>query len=225
MKFLEPKDWYKKTRIERTIKSLRKNEFEVFYFNKKEEAVNKIMELIPLKATVGIGGSVTLRQLDIPEKLRKRGNKTEDHWFILEEKGISSQNSFTTHGPVEVRRNQLNSDVFITSTNAITENGELINIDGAGQRVAAMIFGPKKVIVVAGINKLTRDLEEGLWRAKNIAASINAKRFNKATPCTITGICSDCDSPDRVCGTTTIIHRKMRYTPLTIILIDEDLGY
>ena len=88
-----------------------------------------------------------------------------------------------------------------------------------------MIFGPKKVIVVTGVNKITKDLEEGLWRARNIAATINAKRLNKNTPCASTGVCSNCDSPDRICGTTTIIHRYMRYTPLTIILINEELGY
>ena len=219
MKLLEAKEWFKKIRVEKTIKSLKKHGFEVFHFNTKKEAVDKIMEIIPLKAVVGIGGSITLRELDLPEKLRKRGNKTEDHWFAREQKETSSEEI------LEVRKNQINSDVFITSTNAITEKGELVNIDGGGQRVAAMIFGPKKVIVVVGINKITKDLEEGLWRARNIAAPINAKRLNKNTPCVATGICNDCDSPDRMCGVTTILHRNMRYTPLTIILIDEDLGY
>ena len=218
LKLLEAKEWFKKIRVEKTLKSLRKHGFEVFYFKSKEEAIDKIMEIIPLKAVVGIGGSVTLRELDIPEQLRKRGNKTEDHWFEIK-KGKNSKEI------LEVRRNQINSDVFITSTNAITENGELVNIDGGGQRVAAMIFGPKKVIVVAGTNKITKDIEEGLWRTSNIASPINAKRLNRNTPCATTGICSDCDSPDRICGATTIIHRQMRNTPLTIILIDEDLGY
>lgn len=215
---LETKKWFKKIRIEKTLKSLKKHGFEVFYYNRKEEAIEKIMKIIPLKAIVGIGGSVTLRELDIPEKLRKRGNKTEDHWYERK-KGTSSEEI------LKVRKNQINSDVFITSTNAITENGELVNIDGGGQRVAAMIFGPKKVIVVAGINKITKDLEEGIWRARNIAAPINAKRLNRNTPCAVTGICNDCDSPDRICGATTILHKQMRDTPLTIILIDEDLGY
>ena len=218
LKLLEAKEWFKKIRVEKTIKSLRKHGFEVFYFNTKEEAADKIMELIPSKAVVGIGGSVTLRELDIPEKLRKRGNKTEDHW-IERKKGTS------TEGILQVRRNQINSDVFLTSTNAITEEGELINIDGGGQRVAAMIFGPKKVIVVAGINKISKDLEEGIWRARNIASPINAKRLNRNTPCAVTGICNDCDSPERICGATVIYHKQMRNTPLTIILIDEDLGY
>jgi L-lactate utilization protein LutB len=218
LKLLEAREWYKKISVDKTINSLRKHGFEVFHFKTKEEAANKILNIIPLTTVVGIGGSVTLRELDIPEKLRKRGNKTEDHW-LERQKGTSPEKI------LQVRRNQINSDVFITSTNAITENGELVNIDGGGQRVAAMIFGPKKVIVVAGVNKIAKDLEEGIWRVRNIASPINAKRLNRNTPCAVTGICNDCDSPERICGVTAIYHKQMRNTPITIILIDEDLGY
>ena len=215
---IEAKKWFKKLQIERTVKSLKKHGFEVFFFNTKEDASNKIIDLISPNAVVGIGGSVTLRELGIPDKLRARGNITEDHWWARQKESSSEE-------ILEVRRSQLTSDVFIASANAITETGEIINIDGGGQRVAAMIFGPKKVIVVAGSNKISRNLEEGLWRARNVASPINARRLHRKTPCASTGICNDCNSPDRICGATTIIHKQMRDTPLTIILVEEDLGY
>jgi len=103
--------------------------------------------------------------------------------------------------------------------------GELVNIDGTGQRVSAMIFGPKKVIVVAGVNKIAGDLDEGLWRASNVASSMNAKRLSRKTPCVSTGECSDCDSPERICNITTVIHRRPRSTDLTVILVGMELGY
>jgi hypothetical protein len=115
--------------------------------------------------------------------------------------------------------------VFITSTNAVTETGELVNIDGTGQRVAAMIFGPGRVVVVAGVNKITGDLEEGLWRASNVAAPMNARRLHPKTPCAETGECSDCVAPGRICGITTIIHRRPSKTPFTVVLVGEKLGY
>jgi len=126
---------------------------------------------------------------------------------------------------MEVRRAHINSDVFITSTNAVTETGELVNIDGTGQRVAAMIFGPGRVVVVAGVNKITGDLEEGLWRASNVAAPMNARRLRSETPCVETGECDDCVAPGRICGITTIIHRRPSRTPFTVVLVGEKLGY
>ena len=167
---------------------------------------------------VGLGGSVTLREIGVPHALKERGFKVADHWIARAKKASANE-------ILELRRQQLNSDVFITSTNALTENGELVNIDGAGQRVAAMIFGPKKVVIVAGANKIVKDLEEGFYRARNIAAPINAKRLDRSTPCAVTGICSDCDSGDRICNVTTIIHRKPGITNATVIIVGEELGY
>jgi len=206
------------SRVERTLGSLRGNGFEAMFLKGREEALHEILELVPVDALVGIGGSVTLRELGLPEALRARGNTVADHWEARE-------NGASTEEVTRIRRLQLNSDVFITSTNALTEKGELVNIDGGGQRVAAMIFGPRRVIVVAGVNKITRNLEEGLHRARNVAAPMNAKRLNRKTPCASTGACSDCDSEDRICGATTMIQRSLRNTPTTVILVGEKLGY
>jgi hypothetical protein len=215
---IDAKRWYQETKIENTLKSLKANGFEAIYEPTKEKAVSKLLELIPKDATVGLGGSVTLREMNIPDILRERGNKVADHW-VARQKGASFEDV------LKIRRQQINSDVFITSTNALTETGELINIDGGGQRVAAMIFGPKKVYVVAGINKIVRDVNEGLWRASNVASPINAKRLNRNTPCVKSGTCSDCRTEDRICRATTIIHRKLRCTELAVLIVGEELGY
>lgn len=215
---LEARKWYRDLKVEKTLNALKKNGYEVLYVPKKEEAVSKLLELVPTDAVVGIGGSVSLREMGLPRLLKSRGNQVADHWEARE-RGDSWEKV------METRRLQLNSDVFITSTNALTETGQLINIDGTGQRVAAMIFGPKKVVVVTGVNKIVKDLEEGHWRARNVASPINARRANRKTPCTVTGECSDCDSVERVCNITTIIHRRPRDTDVTIILVGEELGY
>jgi len=214
----EINSWYTKLIVDRTLEALRKNGFEAVYAPDKAEAVSRILEIVPSDALVGLGGSVTLREMGLPEALKARGNRVADHWEARE-------NGASAEEVLEIRRAQLNSDAFITSTNAVTETGELINIDGGGQRVAAMIFGPKKVIIVAGTNKIARDLDEGLHRARNVAASMNAKRLNRRTPCAVTGACSDCDSEERICNVTTIIHRRSRSTDTTVILVGEKLGY
>jgi hypothetical protein len=130
-----------------------------------------------------------------------------------------------TRGGHEDKKASGNSDVLLTSTNAITETGQLVNIDHAGQRVAAMIFGPKKVIIIAGINKIVRDVDEALKRVKNVAAPMNAKRLNMNVPCAVTGTCTDCDSQDRMCNVTTIIERKPVHTRVIVMLLREELGY
>jgi len=215
---IEARDWYDKLMVDRTLKALRRNGFEALYASDKKEAVSMVLEMVPVDALVGLGGSVTLRELGIPEALKSRGHRVADHWEAREKGALAGE-------ILEIRRQQLNSDVFITSTNALTEAGELVNIDGGGQRVAAMIFGPRKILVVAGANKIARDLEEGLHRARNVAAPMNAKRLKIRTPCALTGACSDCESEDRICNVTTILHRRPRNADITVVLVEERLGY
>lgn len=215
---LKAREWYKGLKVERTLEALKKNGFEALYAPTREEAVSKVLDFVARGAVVGLGGSVTLRELGLPDILRSRGHEVADHWE-------AGRRGATSDEVLEIRRKHINSDVFITSTNAVTENGELINTDGGGQRVAAMIFGPKRVVVVAGVNKIVGDLKEGLDRVRNVASPMNARRLNRNTPCVVTGVCSDCDSPDRICNATTIIHKKMRNTDTAIILVGEKLGY
>jgi hypothetical protein len=126
-----------------------------------------------------------------------------------------------------IRRRHFDADVFLTSSNAITEDGKLINIDGLGNRVAAMVFGPKKVIIVAGINKIVKDVEDGIRRIREVSAPMNVKRFSGETPCTRDGYCNldDCQPPDRHCHILTIIEKRPMKTETTVVLVGENLGY
>ncbi len=215
---LEVRDWHAGVRVENTLKALRRNRFDAVYYATAEEAVAGVLGMVPEGASVGVGGSVTLREMGLMDALEARGVEPADHWK-------AGQGGASREEVLAIRRRHLNSDVFITGTNAVTETGELVNIDGTGQRVAAMIFGPKKVVVVAGVNKITGDLEEGLWRASNVAAPMNARRLHPKTPCAETGECDDCVVPGRICSVTTIIHRRPRQTPFTGVLVGEKLGY
>jgi hypothetical protein len=214
----EAKTWYQELRIKRTVEALKKNGFDVLTTSSVEEALDKVLALIPLESLVGIGGSVTLREIGLPEALRRRGNRVADHW-MARESGAT---------PKEIRetvRLHPSSDVFVASSNAVTEKGELVNTDGGGQRVASMIFGPKKVILVVGANKIVGSVEEGLKRIRDVVAPMNHRRRNLSTPCVVTMICSDCKSDDSGCRVTSIIHRRPRHTDITIVMVGEALGY
>jgi len=215
---MEAREWHERLSVENTLSALERNGFEVLFYPTVEEALAGVLGLVPEGAKVGLGGSVTLREMGLVDALEARGVAVANHWKAGRE-GASPEEV------MEIRRAHINSDVFITSTNAVTETGELVNIDGTGQRVAAMIFGPGRVVVVAGVNKITGDLEEGLWRASNVAAPMNARRLHPKTPCAETGECSDCVAPGRICGITTIIHRRPSKTPFTVVLVGEKLGY
>lgn len=212
------KKWHLEKRVERTMVALRKNGFDATYIPKREGVLTKVLELVPSDALVGVTGSVTIRELGLVKILKRRGNEVADHWEAWNKKLAPEE-------VMKIRRLLANSDVLLTSTNALTETGHLVNIDHAGQRVAAMIFGPKKVIIIAGTNKIVRDEDEALKRIKNVAAPMNAKRLNMNVPCAVTGTCTDCDSPDRICNATTIIERKPVHTNIVVILLGEELGY
>ena len=205
----EVEKWYTNQRIQRTMVALEKNGFQTFFMSTRSEALEKVLSLIPPNAKVGIGGSVTLREINLIEALNARGNKVFQHWQQPEKKVAT------------IMREQLNSDVFLASSNAVTEDGKLVNIDKAGNRVAAMIFGPRKVILIIGMNKIVKDVDEGIWRARNVAAPMNARRRGDKTPCATTGMCTDCDTPDRVCRIITIMEKKPSRSDISIILVGE----
>ena len=208
------KDIYSK-RCQLALTALKKNGFEVLHVDNAKEALDKVMSLIPKEAKVGIGGSVTVREIGLVEAIEKQNNTIFMDW----EKPIELKQK------LKVRKEALTSDVYLTSSNAITLQGQLVNIDGIGNRVSAMIFGPKKVIIVAGANKLVDTLDEALARIRNIAGPLNGKRLNLKTPCALTGKCTDCNSPDRMCKVTVILEKKPSLSDITIILVGENLGY
>jgi hypothetical protein len=210
----EYQQWYEELQVERTLKALRKNNFDAHYVPKASDAVGKIFEMIPEGAVVGVGGSMTLNQIGFFSEASNRGTK------LLNPPTLQiSPEEF-----VQIRRQVLNADVFLASSNAVTEDGKLYNIDGTGNRVAAMTFGPKKVILVCGINKIVKDIDEAHRRAKEWAAPMNARRLNLKTPCAETGECADCSSPQRICNVYAAMVKKPSRTDMTVLLVGEPLG-
>lgn len=165
--------WYRRARSEKAVSALLKNGFEAIYMPDRASAAGEVLNRVPHESDVGVGGSVTIRDMGLIEALRSSGHTVYDHW----ESGLSGKDL------LKVRKAQLNAGVFITSSNAVTLDGKLVNVDASGNRVAAMIFGPNKVIVVAGVNKIVRDVGDALERIKGIASPKNCHRRNDPTPC------------------------------------------
>ncbi len=205
--------------LSRTKKALERNQFKVLVASSKEDTVDKVLELIPINSKVGVGGSMTIRELGLIKALTNRGNLVVHHW--LPDIPAGNQLSFMMEAH--------NSDVFLCSSNAVTEDGKLVNVDSTGNRVASMIFGPKKVIVIAGKNKIVKDVSAALKRLKRVAGPLNAKRHNIVElPCVSKGSCTECDSPKRICRVITILERapnRVRGSNITVVLTAEDLGF
>lgn len=199
--------------VKKTIEALKKNDFKATFFEDSSSAVNYLLESIDKGAKVGIGGSMTVKSLGIPELLIERGNEVFFHWL-----------EGTPEGMDKARRSAAQADVYLSSTNALTEEGQLVNIDGVGNRVASMVYGPRKVFVLCGVNKISKNLDSAQQRIKDNAYK-NARRLKLNTPCAVTEKCSDCRSPQRMCKVTTIINRKPTTADMEIIIIGEELGY
>ncbi|MGB6680112.1 MAG: lactate utilization protein [Candidatus Bathyarchaeia archaeon] len=212
----EEKKWFSDHLIQRTVKALESNGFKTILASDKNEALKEVLQLVPEKAKVGIGGSVTVREVDLVSELSKRGNDVLENW----------SRKVTPEEDMAIRKGHLTCDVFITSSNAITEDGKLVNIDGMGNRVASMIFGPKKVIVIAGINKIVKDIHAGIERIRHTTTPMNVKRMGGTTPCLI-DVCDleKCQPPNRHCHVITIIEKIPIKTDTTIILVEEELGF
>ena len=209
--------WYMEDRGRRAAEALKKRDFNALYVENQAQAKEIVLKGIPAEATVGVGGSVTIRGMGILGDLKARGNRIIDHWVTS---SLFSQENF------ELRRAQQTCDVFITSTNAVTLDGILVNTDGGGNRVNAMGFGPKRAIVVAGVNKIVPDLESALRRIKEVTVPMNCKRINSSPPCLLAGKCVDCRVPQRACRITTIIEWKPPFfSDYLVIIVGENLGY
>lgn len=202
-------------KVARTIQALKKNHMEAYYLPTKQDVVPALAKLLHPGDTVAVGGSQTLAQCDVLKLLRSGEYEFLDRY----QEGLSAEELG------EVFRDAFYADAFVTSTNAVTENGELYNKDGTGNRVSAMIFGPKSVIVVAGINKIVPDLHAAARRVKTVAAPLNAKRLSCKTPCAVTGECADCSSDARICCSTVILHQQRIAGRIKVLLVGEELGY
>ncbi len=206
-------------KYESIIKHLNKRNIQGYYADTAEEAREIAVSLVAEGDLVSWGGSQTLDQTGIRKTL-----------FEMEKEGkITIIDPYGTADPaesMEARRKGLFSDVFFMSSNALTVDGELVNIDGTGNRVAALTFGPKKVVVVVGKNKLTESLDEGVKRVKREACPKNAVRLGRKTPCALTGNCCDCLSPtETICATTVLTRFSLTPGRVHVVLVDEDLGF
>jgi len=206
--------WQMSKRLEIAGEALRKNGFEVAFCPDREAAVARVMQEVADAGTVGFGGSMSFVDLGIPQRVAALGKECLIHGAP----GLSPEER------VQVMRRQLTCDVFLTGANAVTLDGKLVNIDASGNRVGAMTFGPKKVVVVAGSNKLATDAEDAVRRIKAWVSPANARRLAFKTPCAETGVCSDCRSPDRICRVVHIQERRPRLTDVRVLLVGEALG-
>lgn len=214
-RFKKISEWYYKERLQQCSKALQKRKFAASYCARRAQVVHYILKNIPKGKSVGISGSVTIRELGLIQKLKKHGNTVVHHW----KKGLTEKSSR------QLRHDEGCADYYLCSANAITMEGDIINIDGIGNRVAHMIYGPKNVIIIAGYNKIVQTVDEGIKRSKDIAAVMNARRVGAQTPCAKTGICIDCKAPQRICRVISIMQYRPWQTAIEVVLVNEQLGF
>jgi len=210
------KERYRKL-MPKILEALRKKKFDPYFFETIAEAGSFIPAQIQKGETVGISGSVTLRQyLGVVEALRAQGNTVYDHW----DAGKDHKER------LRIKRMQRGADVFLSGLNAFTCDGTLVNLDGGGNRVSGICSGPKRVIAVAGTNKLVETLDGAIHRTRHHSAPINAARLERKVPCATTGMCSDCDAPERICAALLVLFKKPGdIDKFTVILVNEEMGY
>ena len=196
-------------------KSLIARQFDCQSVEDEKEACSSVKRLIPANSSVALGGSMTLEEIGMLDELKKMPIQLQDRYAP----DLSKQQRD------EILRQAFTSDVYLMGTNAITLNGELLNVDGTGNRVAALCFGPKKVVIVVGMNKLVLDEEAGWSRIRRIAAPANCVRLNKKTPCASVGYCQNCASDQRICNQFVKIERCRYKDRISVIIVLKDLGY
>lgn len=210
---MEKKKYYENV-ANTIIKNFSKRQIEGYYCPDRKSAVQKALKLIPKGARIGWGGSMTLAETGLLNAI-----KSVDYKIIDRDKATNLDEQRRIYGEICC------SDYFLMSTNAITLDGELINIDGRGNRVAFLCYGPQNVLILTGMNKIVSNVQEGVNRARNIAAPPNSIRLNRKTPCAITGKCEDCFSPDCMCGQFVITRFSLIPNRIKVILIGEEVGY
>lgn len=207
--------WLQEKRIENTIEALKKNNMNGYLVSNKEELIDKIKELVPDDAKVACGGSMSLFEVGVIDFLRKGNYKFLDRYKF----------DITPEEIKNIYRESFFADAYFASSNAITENGEIYNVDGNGNRVAALLYGPSKVILIVGINKIVSNLEEAIERNRKISAPANAKRLNKSTPCVKTGYCVNCSHPEKICREYTVIKSQGDKDRIHVIFMNKSIGY
>ena len=200
---------------EKLIKNLKRRNIQAWYCPTGEEAAKMVSELIEDGSTVTWGGSRTIRDLGIPDILRERGTLNVLDRDLAEDR----------EEQLRIYRQAFSADAYLTSANAISEDGVIVNVDGNGNRIAAISWGPKRVIFVIGLNKVAQTVEAALSRARGTASPINAQRFDIKTPCNIDGTCHDCNSPDSICSYIHLLRNCRNEGRHVVVLVGENLGY
>lgn len=195
------------------VKNLKNRHFDAYYCENKEQALKKALELIPEDASVGWGGAMSADQIGLIDAIK------DGKYQALDRDSCHTQKERE-----DLEKNCMFCDVFLTGANGISIDGQMVNIDGRGNRVAATIYGPKTVLVIAGMNKVTDNLTDAVQRARKIAAPMNQQRFQRNTPCTVTGTCGDCKSEDCICNQIVITRHCRPIGRIKFILVGEDLG-
>ena len=206
-----------KSQTEEIIKNLKKRNIDGTYFEKTEQAVASILKMIPAGSVVGLGGSESIIESGLVDALRKKDIRLLDRY----KEGVGKEEVW------EMRKQGMLADIYVASSNAVTLDGKLVNMDGIGNRVAAMIFGPDKVILLVGMNKVVKNVEEAVARIKNRVAPRNAIRVNIDTPCSKKGFCQEphCMPPHRICSQLVILESSMFPDRIKLFLVGEELGY
>lgn len=211
----EIKNWHKETIGQKVVDALIKNDFDALYVSTMEEASDFVMKHVTAESKVGFPGSMTIYNMGIQDKARALGAEVLDHsvdGLTLEEKG-------------EIAKKEMLSDLYLCSTNAITLDGMLVNVDAWGNRIAAMNFGPKKVIIVVSVDKVCKDEAAAFERLKNTAAPMNNMRLNTQNPCKKTGTCVNCQVKNRICRTYSVMKKKPGLTDITVVVVGDYLGF
>jgi hypothetical protein len=208
--------WTWEQKCLRAVEGLTRNGFTARYCRSGDEAAAHILAAAEAATSIGFGGSMTISDLDLAPRLSAQGKELLNH----------SAPGLSPEGRLQIMRRQLTCDLFLSGTNALTLSGTLVNIDAIGNRVGAMLFGPGKVIVVAGRNKLVDgDIPAAIRRVKDWASPPNARRLGYKTPCAESGFCCDCTAPERICRLVSVLERKPKYTDLHVLVVNEDLGF
>ena len=211
---MTPKEIRNQRLAERMIKNLKRRNMEAFYCKTAKEATDKILEMIPNGSSITWGGSLTIREMGLPDILRQKGT-----YEVLDRDLVKDNEE-----KVKMYGRAFTADVYLSSANAISEDGVIVNIDGNGNRVAAITWGPQKVIFVIGLNKVAQTTDAALARARGTASPINAARFDINTPCHTDGICHNCNSAESICNYVHFLRNSPRGRH-SVILVGEDLGY
>lgn len=212
---MKVQNWHKEAIGRKVVETLIKNEFDAVYVSTADEAATFIMNHVKPEIKVGFGGSMTIKNMGIQDKVKAAGGTVLDH----------GEPDLTREERVAIAREELLSDLYLCSSNAITLDGALVNIDGMGNRVSALSFGPKKVIIVVSTDKICKDEKAAFERLEGIAAPMNNKRLDTPNPCTKAGVCVNCQTKSRICRVYSVIKKKPAASDISVIIMGESAGY